>query len=238
MNDDTEPEELPPLSYVPTVLDAELFPDDVAAWAVSVTPGSAVVTALALLDPARMSHEGRVDALAAWDRQAAWSQARQDRFLAAMADDPTVPALAGELDKEWVREEVACALRLSSGHAANRLRVAKELAGRLADTLDLQERGEITSHHSRSLAEATMPLDQVTASKVEEAVLPKAPDQALASFRRCVKTSPEARRRLDTQTTRRRLHRMDVPDRAQVRRTGSDLSDRTNQRTSGADPAE
>ncbi|MDT4975802.1 MAG: hypothetical protein QOG98_1560 [Pseudonocardiales bacterium] len=104
-----------------------------------------------------------------------------------MAADPTVPTSDGELDKEWVREEVACALRLSRGHAANRLRVAKELAGRLPDTLDLQERGEITSHHSRSLAEATMTLDDLTARKVEEAVLPNAPDQALASFRRCVK---------------------------------------------------
>jgi hypothetical protein len=187
MNDDTEPEELPPLPYVPTQLDAELFPDDVAAWAASVTPGSAVVTALALLDPARMSHEGRVDALAAWDRQAAWSQAKQDRFLAAMAEDPIVPALTGELDKDWVREEVACALRLSSGHAANRLRVAKELAGRLPDTHALQERGEITAHHSRSLAEATMSLDQVTVTKVEEAVLDKAPDQTLANFRRSLK---------------------------------------------------
>jgi hypothetical protein len=127
--------------------------------------------------------------LAAWDKQAAWSQAKQDRFLAAMAEDPVVPTPVGELDKEWVREEVACALRLSSGHAANRLRVARELAGRLPDTLDLQERGEITSHHSRSLAEATMPLDQVSASKVEDAVLVKAPDQALASFRRSVKRS-------------------------------------------------
>ncbi|MDT4909717.1 MAG: hypothetical protein QOI69_2958, partial [Pseudonocardiales bacterium] len=187
MNDDIGPDEPEPGPDVPSQLDAELFPDDVAAWAASVTPGSAVVTALALLDPARMSHEGRVDALAAWDRQAAWSQARQDRFLAAMADDPTVPTPAGEVDKDWVREEVACALRLSSGHAANRLRVATELAGRLPDTLDLQERGEITSHHSRSLAEATLPLDDVTASKVEEAVLVKAPDQALASFRRSVK---------------------------------------------------
>ncbi|MDT4981955.1 MAG: hypothetical protein QOG07_3834, partial [Pseudonocardiales bacterium] len=31
----TEPEELAPLPYVPTQLDAELFPDDVAAWAVA-----------------------------------------------------------------------------------------------------------------------------------------------------------------------------------------------------------
>ncbi|MCW2646339.1 MAG: hypothetical protein JWP07_2448 [Pseudonocardiales bacterium] len=187
MNDDIGRDEPEPEPYVPTVLEAELFPDDVAAWAASVTPGSAVVKALAVLDPRRMSHAGRVDALAALDKQVAWSQALQDRFLAIMAEYPTVRTPAGDLDKEWVRDEVACALRLSPGHAANRLQVAKELTGRLPDTLDLQERGEITSHHARSLAEATMTLAQVTASKVETAVLPKAQDQALASFRRCVK---------------------------------------------------
>jgi hypothetical protein len=145
MNDEFGPDVPEPQRYVPTVLDAEVFPDDVAAWAVSVEPGSAVVKVLAMLDPARMSHAGRVDAVAAWDRQTAWIQARQDRFLAAMATDPTVPTPAGELDRQWVRDEVACALRLSSGHAAGRLQVAQELTGRLPGTLDLQERGG--DHH-------------------------------------------------------------------------------------------
>ncbi|HEV1998088.1 MAG TPA: DUF222 domain-containing protein, partial [Candidatus Dormibacteraeota bacterium] len=181
-----EPAELAPVPYVPTVMDAELFPDDVAAWAASITPGSAVVTSLAVLDPRRMSHAGRVDAVAALDRQVAWSLALQDRFLAVMAEDPAVSTPAGELDREWVREEVACALRLSPGHAAHRLQVARELTGRLPATLNLQQCGEITGHHSRSLAEATMPLDEVTATKVETAVLPKAPEQSLANFRRSV----------------------------------------------------
>lgn len=35
-----------------------------------------------------------------------------------MAEDPAVPTPASELDKDWVREDVACALRLSFGHAA------------------------------------------------------------------------------------------------------------------------
>ncbi len=112
---DDEPAELKPLPYVPTVMGAELFPDDVAAWAVSVTPGSAVRRSLAVLDPRRMTHEGRVDAVAALDRQVAWSLALQDRFLAMMAEDPAVPTPLGELGKEWVREQVACVLRLSAG---------------------------------------------------------------------------------------------------------------------------
>ncbi|MCW2644718.1 MAG: hypothetical protein JWP07_827, partial [Pseudonocardiales bacterium] len=43
---DDDPEELEPLPYVPTVMDADLCPDDVAAWAASITPGSAVLTSL------------------------------------------------------------------------------------------------------------------------------------------------------------------------------------------------
>jgi hypothetical protein len=53
--------------------------------------------------------------------------------------------------------------------------------------MELQQRGEITTHHSRSLAEATMALDDLTARKVEKAVLPKAPDQALSAFRHSLK---------------------------------------------------
>ncbi|HEY8828390.1 MAG TPA: hypothetical protein VIM17_11610, partial [Jatrophihabitantaceae bacterium] len=116
-----------PEPYVPTLLDADLAPDDVAAWAASVTPGSAVVHTLAVLDPDRMSYAGRVDALAAMERQLAWWQARQHRLLAVMAADPVVKTPLGELDKEWVREDVACALRLSAGTAADRLELASEL---------------------------------------------------------------------------------------------------------------
>ena len=147
--DDWEPAELRPLPYLPTVMDADLFPDDVAAWAVSVDPGSAVMTPLAVLNRRRMSRDGLLDALAALDRHVAWGQALQVHYLAELAQQPAVPTPLGEADKDWVREEVACALRLSFPHAANHLQVATELTGRLPDTLDLQERGQITTHHSR-----------------------------------------------------------------------------------------
>ena len=110
-----------PLPYVPTLLDAEVAPDDVAAWAASVTPGSAVGTTLAVLDPRRLSAEGRVDALTAMEKQLSWWKARQHRLLAVMAEEPAVKTPLGELDKHWVREDVACALRLSAGTASYRL---------------------------------------------------------------------------------------------------------------------
>jgi hypothetical protein len=55
LSDDWEPEELGPLPYVPTVMDADLFPDNVAAWAAFITPGSAVATPMVALDPRRLS---------------------------------------------------------------------------------------------------------------------------------------------------------------------------------------
>ena len=64
-----------PLAYVPTLLDAAVAPDDVAAWAASVTPGSAVVKTLAVLDPLRLSYEGRVDALIAMEKHIGWIEA-------------------------------------------------------------------------------------------------------------------------------------------------------------------
>ena len=91
-----------PLPYIPTLLDAELAPDDVAAWAASVTPGSAVVHTLAVLDPDRMSYAGRVDAVRAMEKHISWMQARQHRFLAKMAADPVLKTAVGELDKHWV----------------------------------------------------------------------------------------------------------------------------------------
>ncbi|HEY8676954.1 MAG TPA: HNH endonuclease, partial [Candidatus Dormibacteraeota bacterium] len=130
-----------PLPYVPTLLDAAVAPDDVAAWAAAAAPGSAVVKTLAALDPRRLSHEGRVDALAAMERHISWIQAQQHRLLAVMAADPVVSTPAGELDKQWVREDVACALRLSAVTASDRLELATALT-RLPATLDLLERGE------------------------------------------------------------------------------------------------
>src|SRR5664279_4152034 len=104
MDDEFGPVEPEPEPYVPTVMDADLFPDDVAAWAASVDPGSATIKPLAVVDLARLSASGRVDALVATERHIAWLQARKYRLLAEMAAAPVTAGPVGELDKEWVRE--------------------------------------------------------------------------------------------------------------------------------------
>ena len=84
------------------------------------------------------------------------------------------------------REDVACALRLSAGTAADRLELATELT-RLPSTLDLLERGGISTHHARHLGEAIVGLTDPTATAVETAVLAKAAEQSLATFKRAVR---------------------------------------------------
>jgi hypothetical protein len=91
MDDDFGPDEPEPQPYVPTVMDADLFPDDVAAWAAAITPGSAVATPIVVLDPRRLSHQGRIDLLVALGKHVSLFQALEDETLAAMAEDPTVP---------------------------------------------------------------------------------------------------------------------------------------------------
>ena len=177
-----------PVPYLPSLLDADLVPDDVAAWAASITPGTAPIRPLAHVNMRRLSYAGRVDALTALDRHICWLQAQQHRLLALMAAEPVVPGPAGELDKGWVREDVAAALRLSGQTAADRLALATEL-DRLPATLDVLEAGLISTHHARHLAETTAfaHLDDQTATAVEAAVLAKAPDQSLATFKRAVR---------------------------------------------------
>ncbi len=58
-----------------------------------------------------------------------------------------------ELDANWVREDVACALRLPSNSARSTLLIAEELTGRLRETLRLLDRGEITFRHAQTLAD-------------------------------------------------------------------------------------
>ena len=75
--------------------------------------------------------------------------------------------------------------------AAYRLELASELT-RLPATLDLLERGEINNHHARALAEAIVGLDDPAAAAVEKSVLPKAPEQSLASFTRAIRKAVAA----------------------------------------------
>ena len=201
-----------PDSLMPSIVDALVAPDHtVAVLASVVAPGGDAVAAMAAVDLGRLSHPGRVDALVAIERQIAWLQARQTRLLALMATDPRAAADAVDPGgKNWVREDVACALRLPAGSAAAVLAEAEQLHQRLPDTLASLESGHITHRHAAVIAEATSHLDHAAATRVQARVLARAARQTVpqlrASVRRAVlATDPRTtdQRHADALTERR-----------------------------------
>jgi Domain of unknown function (DUF222)/HNH endonuclease len=128
-------------------------------------------------------HGLRVELLQAFRRQRAKIDAREQKLLHAMATD-AVPGLDGDpgLDKQWVREDVACALRIAPALAQARLHAATELVTRLPGTLSLLGRGAITMQHAHRLVDSVRPLPDPTAAQVEARVLDRAPQQTAAQF--------------------------------------------------------
>jgi hypothetical protein len=172
----------------PSAVDVLEQPGSVAAELAAARPGPDLIPALSLLDPATLTHAGRVDLLVALERHAAWLAAVQQQVLAAMAADPV--AAADPVDRTgraWVREDVGCALRLSGVTAQRRLDVAQSLTDDLPAALGLLRRGEISYRHAQTLAEAVEPLDGKQRQAVQERVLARAGEQTLAEFTRSVR---------------------------------------------------
>jgi Domain of unknown function (DUF222) len=172
----------------PTLSDVLDRPDGIAAELAGAVPGPDGAVPLSLIDAATLSHAGRVDLLVALERQAAWIAALQQDVLATMAADPA--AASDEVDRsgrDWLREDVSCALRLSGVTAQRRLDVAQTLLQRLSATLTLLRRGEIGYLHAMVLAEAVDGLDDEARADVETRVLRRAREQSLAEFRRSVR---------------------------------------------------
>jgi hypothetical protein len=134
-----------------------------------------------------LSHDQRLDLLEAMQRERARLDAAQQRLLALIAADPApYPHLQLDQSKEWVREEVACSLRLAPCTAGAWLHEATELVERLPATLAALACGDITLLHARSLVEAIDGLDDATTAKVEQRVLATAPGQTVGNFRQAV----------------------------------------------------
>src|SRR5882724_4412178 len=169
-----------PSTRPPTVLDAVPAPGDVAAWAAVVAPGADVVGPLAVIDPAKVDGVARIDLLVAYERQIAWLHAAQQRVLAEL--DGSALNWNGKQTIDYTQEQVGAALRLSPGHAADRLAVGRTLVDRLPATMGLLEGGEITYLHAKKLAEAVLPFNAKTTGEVEERVLRRAADQTVGQF--------------------------------------------------------
>ncbi|NJQ03981.1 HNH endonuclease signature motif containing protein, partial [Streptomyces zingiberis] len=154
-----------------------------------MVPGARSAALLEVLEREKLSRAGRIDALKALERHVAWLQARQVGLLADV-DADGVEAAPDERwpqwDVNWACDEVACALRLSSNTAADRLAVATALDERFPATVTLLEAGEICYLQARAMTEITHTLDPETASAVEAMVVGTMPSQSVGQTRRAV----------------------------------------------------
>ena len=111
--------------------------------------------------------------------------------LLAEAAAHGVPVRAGELavieDKGWMREEIACALRLSPRGAGNLLALAQRAAGPLAPARAALQRGELSLAHLRRLDEDTFPLGEPQTAAVLKRVLPGCGEITAAAFSRRIR---------------------------------------------------
>jgi hypothetical protein len=105
------------------VITPEFQADELAAWAAQAPLTEGILTPFGVIDPSRLSQNGRIDAAVAMERLKAWAEAQQVRILAAADADPEpLPAAAyaktrrEQLEcEDWAHEslarEMACALR-------------------------------------------------------------------------------------------------------------------------------
>lgn len=130
-----------------------------------------------------LSHAARVESLAVIQRLRAQLDAREQVLLHAMHADP-LPNIDGSpaVDKQWVREDVACAKRISPQTAALRLHNATDLVTRLPATLALLGEGGISLPHANRLVDAIRGLPEEIVAKVEARVLRRAPLQTVPQF--------------------------------------------------------
>lgn len=148
-------------------------------------------------DPASLGDRELVEHLVAWERCVAWAQARQARLLAELArrrpadDSPGARRTpGGTVLSEFAADEVALALRLGRGTAAERITVARTLVRTLPETLAAWETGELTQQKVRVLVEGLDGLSVERARAVQDRVFRRAgrqtPAQLRASVRRAV----------------------------------------------------
>jgi hypothetical protein len=164
-----------------TVLDALEQPASVAYAASVGQPGPQSLALLSAVDPDRLSPAEKIDLLVAYERHAAWLAACQSRVLASIAKS------GPRHEDDWVCDEVAAALRLSVAAAGRRLDFAESLATRLPGTWKMLADGEITFLHALAIHDAISGLSDEVVAAVEARVLPAAPRQTLAQFKRSVR---------------------------------------------------
>ncbi|HET8583754.1 MAG TPA: DUF222 domain-containing protein [Jatrophihabitans sp.] len=139
------------------------------------------------VDYSLIDYRTRLELLSALQRAKAKLDAQEQVLLHSLATDHPSEGIDPEHDKQWVREDVSCAMRIAPVNARAKLLEATELVTRLPATLSMLGRGEIPVRHATRRAEAVIPLSDEIAAQVEARVLPRAPRQTIGQFTAAVR---------------------------------------------------
>lgn len=141
------------------------------------TPGYKTLGELIQINPRSLGEAGKLDYLAALDRQESWICALKQEALVAIAGEIADEdgGVFGAVDDEE-REDVATALRLSPTAAQNRIDVARVLVAHLPNTISALSTGEISAAHATVIAKETATairngLSEDAVFRVEQAAL-------------------------------------------------------------------
>jgi hypothetical protein len=162
------------------------------------------------VDPAACTRDQQFDCLVELAGLQARVDARIECFLAAVHDPKD--------DKEWAREEVACALRWSPDYAKTRLLQATHVTENLPRLLALLEAGQISDAHVQAACDVTYHLDADVIANVEAAVLERAADQTVTQFRASLRRAiarfdvRKAEERYEDAKAERLVHCVPQPD--------------------------
>ncbi|MEO9138759.1 MAG: DUF222 domain-containing protein [Jatrophihabitans sp.] len=138
---------------------------------------------LLAFDPAVLSHDELFDLIDAIRETHAALDALLQHALAATARIGSEEFRA----EQWIREEVAAALRIAPVTAAARLADATELVNRFPATLRALAGGRITVMHARALVDAVRLLDDKAAHEIESRVLARCDTKTVGEFRQHLK---------------------------------------------------
>ena len=119
----------------------------------AAAPGIDTLTSLNAIDPFDLPAAARIDYLSALERQISWLQAIMQRAIVAVAGEEgskSEDMFTGVDDAE--REDVATALRMSTGTAQIRIDVARTLVNHLPNVCSALAMGEISPAHATVIA--------------------------------------------------------------------------------------
>lgn len=164
------------ITFIPTSLRDSA---DEEVGFIQTRPGSYVnLGRLIEIDPRALSTSGRIDYLAALEKQYSWLYSLiQEATLAIAGMEPKESENMWEGVDEAEREDVATALRLSPNTAQARIDVARTLSNYLPATCEALSNGDISASHATLIARETA---DALARGVSPDILPHIENKALA----------------------------------------------------------